>query len=156
VETNELFYAKGVLLRLAQAAREDRAQMIEIRDLVMQSGILHIFAEGPGLDVFSVLDEGGEGLLRARLAQLSLADLRKIVQTNDFDSDAATPRWRSPARFIELIVTRALALHEERQRAQLEQQYAIALAAAAAVAGPQPAPSETESAETPKAAAWML
>jgi hypothetical protein len=156
VETNELFFAKGVLLRLAQAAREDRTLAAEIREMVSQSGILHVFGEGPALDVLSVLDAGGEGLLRARLDQLALSDLRKIVQANGLDSEATTSRWRSPARFVELIVTRAVAAREERQRALIEQQYAIALAAAAAVAGPQATPAHAEPAETPKGAAWML
>lgn len=156
METNELFFAKGVLLRLAQAAREDRALAPAIRELVVQSGILHVFGDGPALDPLAVLDAGGEGLLRARLGQLALTDLRKIVAANAFDSDGSTTRWRSPGRFAELIVTRASAQRDERQRALREQQYAIALAGAAAVAGAQPAPAQPEPAERPSGASWML
>ena len=156
METNELFFAKGVLLRLAQAAREDRALAQEIRELVTQSGVLHVFGDGPALDVLSVLDAGGEGLLRARLSQLGVSDLRKIVQANSFDPESVTGRWRGAARLVDLIVTRALALREERQRVLLEQQYAIALAAAAAVAGTTAPESASEPAETPSRASWML
>jgi hypothetical protein len=156
VETNELFFAKGVLLRLAQAAREDRALVQEIRELVMQTGILHVFGDGPALDVLNVLDAGGEGLLRARLGQLPLADLRKIVQANGGDPNGETARWRSTARFVEVIVARALALREELQRNLLEQQYAIAVAAAAAVTVSPVPPSEPEPTEAPKGASWML
>lgn len=156
MESNELFFAKGVLLRLSQAAREDRTLALEIRELVLQSGILHVFGEGPAIDPLSVLEAGGEGLLRARLSRLPYGDLRKIVAANGYDAHGATSRWRSPPRFVELIVTSAIAQRDERQRALLEQQYAIALAAASAVATPQPEPSAPEPEESRKGASWML
>ncbi|HEX5570255.1 MAG TPA: hypothetical protein VFX31_02650, partial [Ktedonobacterales bacterium] len=69
---------------------------------------------GETLDVVDILDAGGEDALRARLSPLGLADLRGIVRANSFDPDRESVRWRSAARFIDLIV--------ERTKVQLEQE----------------------------------
>lgn len=122
-----MLYAKGVLIRLAQAARGDRALAREVRDLVMQSGILSVFAIDEEPNLFELLEAGGVELLRAQLGELTLAQLKQIIADHQYDAQKASARWRSPARFIDLIVSRAqeqweLVLEEQhlQQRHQLE------------------------------------
>ena len=107
MDAEELVYAKGVLLRLAQAARTDYALAQQVRELILSTSILDIFGQGDGLNPFDLLDAGGEDLLRARLGTLSLAQLKHIVVARTFDPEKTTGRWRSPARFVDLIVKQA-------------------------------------------------
>jgi hypothetical protein len=102
-----MLYAKGVLIRLAQAARGDRELARAVRDLVMESGILHVFSVDEAPNIFELLAAGGVELLRAQLGELSLARLKQIVADHQYDPGKASARWRSTARFVDLIVSRA-------------------------------------------------
>ena len=99
---------------VANAARTDDAARVAVRGAILESGLLDVFGSGETLDVVDILDAGGEDALRARLSPLGLADLRGIVRANSFDPDRESARWRSAARFIDLIV--------ERTKVQLEQE----------------------------------
>lgn len=125
MDTNELVYAKGVLVRLAQAASEDQELAKHVRELVMETGILRVFGESDATRPLELLAAGGEALLRERLGTLTPAELRKIVAANGYDPDKATPRWRSTARFVDLIATKALEQQRETELAQqaVQQQY---------------------------------
>ena len=144
VDSNELLYARGVLTRLAQAAQTDPVLVPQIREMVTQTGILQIFGQSDELDVVGLLRAGGEKALRARLADLSLAELKQIVASNQYDREKASARWRSPARYVDLIVSRASSQareSEELARLEQEEQPTVALPPR-----PQPLPG----------ASWML
>ena len=110
----EIEQYKQMVYQIASAAREDTAVAAAVRVAIADSGLFDIFGADETLDVVDLLDAGGEGVLRARLGALSLAQLREIVRANAFDPDRASARWRRPARFVDLIV--------ERARVQLEQE----------------------------------
>lgn len=95
------------LRAIAIAARANAEAAEAVRDAIFESGLLDVFGMGAQLDVVDLLDAGGEDALRARLGQMPLADLRTLVQRNKYDPDRASARWRSPARFIDLIVAKA-------------------------------------------------
>jgi hypothetical protein len=122
VDPNELIYAKGVLLRLAQAARSDRDLARHIRDLILSTEILHVFGVDEITSLIELLEAGGVTLLRARLSELPLAELKQIVETNRYDPEKTTARWRSAARFVDLIVERAVAQWEQMDRALVNSQ----------------------------------
>jgi hypothetical protein len=144
VDSNEMLYVQGALMRLVQAAQTDRALVPQIREMVAQTGILQVFGQSDDLDVLGLLRAGGEQALRARLADLSLAELKQIVASNQYDPEKASARWRSAARFVDLIVSRAAAQHREMEdlaRLEQDQQPTVVLAPR-----PQPLPG----------ASWML
>lgn len=93
--------------RIASAAKSDPAVAEKVRDALAESGLLVVFGVGEALDVVDLLDVGGEDSLRARLRQLSLNELKQIVSVRQYDPEKETTRWRSPNKFIELIVTQA-------------------------------------------------
>src|SRR5262245_38590613 len=93
--------------RMAEAAKADPDVAAHVRDALAHSGLLAVFGEGQTLDVVDLLDAGGEDALRARLKQLTLADLKGLVAARKYDPGKETTRWRSPTKFIDLIVTRA-------------------------------------------------
>lgn len=93
--------------RIASAAKADPAVAEKVRDALAESGLLEVFGIGEALDVVDLLDVGGEDTLRARLRQLSLNELKQIVSVRQYDPEKETARWRSPTKFIELIVTHA-------------------------------------------------
>ncbi len=93
--------------RIAAAAQSDPAVAEQVRDALAESGLLHVFGVGETLDVVDLLDAGGEEALRARLRQLTLHELKQIVSVRQYDPDKEAARWRSPNKFIELIVTHA-------------------------------------------------
>lgn len=126
MDSNELIYAKGVLIRLAQAARGDRELARHIRGLVKETGILQVFAVDETPDLTELLEAGGVALLQAWLSERALAELKQIVAANGFDPEKTSARWRSPARFVELIMTHAVARWEEEDRRKLEEAYAAA------------------------------
>lgn len=54
------------------------------------------------LDPFAV-DRQGEGVLRARLAALSLDELKDIVAEHGMDPSKLAMKWKKPERLIDLI-----------------------------------------------------
>jgi hypothetical protein len=140
MDSDELLFARGVLVRLAQAAEREPETAQRIRDLVKESGLLKVFGAGAALNPLELLEAGGVALLREALAPLPVAQLRQIVAANGYDPDRATARWRSPARFVELIVAQAVAQMEQRDRAILKAQY----------------PGTVPDQPSPSGASWML
>jgi hypothetical protein len=59
-------------------------------------------------DPYTVHSEGGEQLLRARLAALDLEQLRDMVAEHGMDSDRLAMKWRDPDRVRDRIVERVL------------------------------------------------
>ena len=105
--------------RMAERAKADPEVAVHVRDALLESGILDVFGSRNALDVVELLDMGGENILRVRLREMSLAELKQLVSANGYDPEKETARWRSPAKFIDLIVTRAQAqLDEELAREQ--------------------------------------
>ncbi len=102
------------IYQIASAAHDDAAVAAAVRAAIVESGLFEVFGSGAALNVVDILDAGGEDALRARLSPLTLAELRAIVRANTYDPERESARWRSAARFIELIVARA--------KAQLEQE----------------------------------
>ena len=124
MDPNELIYAKGVLLRLAQAARGDRELARHVRELVKSTGILQVFGVDEMPSLIELLEAGGKTLLRERLNELSVAELKQIVEANRYDPEKTTTRWRSAARFADLIVGRTVEQWERIDRALVERQQA--------------------------------
>lgn len=60
---------------------------------------------GP-FDPFTVHAEGGEKLLRERLTNLSLDQLRDIVAEHGMDNDRLAMKWKDPQRVIDRIIER--------------------------------------------------
>jgi hypothetical protein len=164
MDANELVYAKGVLLRLAQAARSDFALAEQVRELILQTGILDIFGQGDGLNPFDMLDAGGDALLRSRLGTLSLAQLKQIVVARGLDPEKTSGRWRSPARFVDLIVARAVEQWQQLSLARIAAAPTMRMATPSAPFGPDaaaPTPEAEPEADAQlnkiaSAAAWML
>ncbi|MGH2500940.1 MAG: hypothetical protein ACRDID_00340 [Ktedonobacterales bacterium] len=102
--------------QIASAARADDATRVAVREAILDSGLFDVFGSGETLDVIDILDAGGEDALRARLSPLGLAELRALVRANTFDPERESARWRSAARFIDLIVERAKAQLEQEQK----------------------------------------
>lgn len=99
--------------RLADAAKDDPQLAARVRDALAESGLLALFGSGETLDVVDLLDAGGEDALRARLEQLTLSELKSIVAVRGYDPDKETARWRSPKKFVDLIVAKAAAQLEK-------------------------------------------
>ena len=110
--------------QLAALAERDQTTAHQLRDALAESGLLAVFGEGPALDVIDLLDAGGEDALRARLRELSLADLRGVIAAQNFDPDKETARWRSVAKISDFIVT-----HAQEELDRLSQQPAALSAA---------------------------
>lgn len=99
--------------RMAERAKADPDVAAHVRNALLDSGILDVFGSRNALDVVDLLDLGGENILRVRLGEMSLAELKQLVNTNGYDPEKETVRWRSQAKFIDLIVKRAQAQLEE-------------------------------------------
>lgn len=56
------------------------------------------------LDPFAVLRADGESHLRARLGEVEIADLRRIIRAHRLDPARVSARWSSSDRLVELIV----------------------------------------------------
>lgn len=108
--------------RMAAAAKADPAVAEQVRDALAESGLLEVFGVGETVDVVDLLDMGGEEVLRARLRQMTLTQLKQIVSVRQYDAEKESARWRSPNKFIDLIVSRA----KEQLEAELSQQQAPA------------------------------
>jgi hypothetical protein len=98
-----------------QTAKADPAAAQQVRDAVLASGLLEVFDlarvadETETIDLLDLLEAGGEDALRARMAQLSAAQLHQIIVAHNYDPKRETPRWRSPHKLIAHIVTHATA-----------------------------------------------
>src|SRR5579863_3151964 len=123
--------------QIAEAALADPTLAHQVRDALVESGLLGVFGVGATFDILDLLDTGGVEGLRAYLRVMTLAQLREIVQTRHYDPDKTTVRWRSVNKFVELIVIHA----EAELAAELAQEQAN-------VTPPQPAALA--------AASWML
>jgi len=123
--------------QIAEAALADPTLAQQVREALVESGLLGVFGVGAAFDILDLLDTAGAEGLRAYLRPLSLAQLREIVQTRGYDPDKATARWRSVNKFVDLIVTHA------------EAELAAELAQEQANAAPQQPPALA-------AASWML
>lgn len=93
--------------RIAENARTDSTIANQVREALVQSGLLDVLSGGPKFDVVELLDLGGEHILKMRLRQMTLAELKELVSTNNYDPDKQTARWRSQNKFVELIVSKA-------------------------------------------------
>ena len=110
--------------QLAALAERDQTTAQQLRDALAESGLLAVFGEGSALDVIDLLDAGGTDALRARLRELSLADLRGVIAAQNFDPDKETARWRSIAKISDFIVS-----HAQEELDRLSQQPAALSAA---------------------------
>lgn len=98
---------RELFAKIAVSAKEDPTFAEQVRDALAESGLLAVFGVGEALDVVDLLDAGGEEVLRARLRQMSLSELKQIVSMRQYDPEKEAARWRSPNKFIDLIVERA-------------------------------------------------
>lgn len=106
----------GTLRRIAEAARSNPDLAAATRDAIFESGLFDIFGADERFNPVDVLDTGGEDALRAHLSRLDLAPLRAIVRAHGYDPERETTRWRSAARFMDLIVEKAkVQLEQERK-----------------------------------------
>ena len=102
---------------VAQTAKGNTVFADQVRDALAASGLLNVFGAGATLDVVDLLDSGGEAALRARLHQLTLAELKQIVAVHHYDEEKESARWRSTTKFVALIVGKArMQLEEELAR----------------------------------------
>jgi hypothetical protein len=98
-----------------QTARSDPAEARHVRDAVLASGLLEVFDlargadEAETIDLLDLLEAGGEEALRARMAQMRVAELHEIIEIHNYDPKHETSRWRSPRRLMDHIVTSATA-----------------------------------------------
>jgi hypothetical protein len=98
-----------------QTAKSDPAEARHVRDALLASGLLEVFDltraadETETIDLLDLLEAGGEEALRARMAQLSVAELHEIIAIHNYEPKHETSRWRSPRKLIEHIVASATA-----------------------------------------------
>jgi hypothetical protein len=96
-----------------QTAKTDPGAARQVRDAVLASGLLEVFDlaraadETETIDLLDLLEAGGEDALRARMAQLSVAELHQIIEIHGYDPKRETSRWRSTRKLIEHIVASA-------------------------------------------------
>jgi hypothetical protein len=107
VDAQNVQQMRELFARIAASASENPTFAEQVRGALAESGLLAVFGAGETLDVVDLLDSGGEDALRARLKQMSLSELKQIVSMRQYDPEKETARWRSPNKFIDLIVDRA-------------------------------------------------
>ncbi len=107
---------------VAQTARTDAEAARQVREALIQSGLLQVFSTSDAVELLDLLEAGGEAALRARLQSLSVAELRQLIAAHGYDPENAAARVRSAAKLIDTIVAKA--------RAQLEAESATAPAVA--------------------------
>lgn len=107
MDSYDIVQISDLFSRLATAAQDNPRLAAQVREALAESGLLAVFGPSAALDVVDLLDAGGEAALRARLAQLSLSDLKAIVAARGYDPDHLTARWRSPRKLSDLIVAKA-------------------------------------------------
>ena len=156
MDANELVYAKGVLIRLAHAARSDFALAQQVRELVLLSGILDIFGAGEDLNVFDVIEAGGPELLRSRLGQMTVPQLKQIIAARAYDPDKTSVRWRSPARFVDLIATKAAEQWDQLTLARVASAPTQRITPAGALAAQSNGHRDEQDDDPAAGAAWML
>lgn len=93
-------YFRGI----ADAAKANSQIAEQVRESLAASGLLEVFGAGEQVDVVDLLDVGGEGALRARLAELPIGTLRQIITTRTYDPEKESARWRT-GKLIDLIVS---------------------------------------------------
>jgi hypothetical protein len=93
-----------IFRHIAQTARADPAAARQVREALLASGLLQLFAVDEASDLLDLLEAGGEEALRARLQGLGVRELHQVIAQHGFDRDKTTARWRSVDRLIELIV----------------------------------------------------
>ena len=125
VDPNELLNTQSALMRLARAAREDREVARQIRQLIIESGILHVFGEGENLNLLDTLEAGGAALLRSRLEALTVPQLKHLITVYQFDAEKSTTRWRSAPRLVEFIAAQAVDMWEQMDRERVLREEAI-------------------------------
>jgi hypothetical protein len=143
VDPNELLNTQSALMRLARAAREDRELARQIRQLIIESGILQVFGEGENLNLLDALEAGGAALLRSRLETLTVPELKHLVKVYQFDPEKTTTRWRSTERLVDFLTKQAVDMWEQMDRERVMREEAIS--------GALPQPSVPAG-----AASWML
>jgi hypothetical protein len=98
-----------------QTAKADPAAARQVRNALLTSGLLTVFDltraadEVGAIDLLDLLEYGGEEALRARIAQLSAAQLHQIIVAHNYDPQRETSRWRSPRKLMAHIVAHATA-----------------------------------------------
>jgi len=107
---------------VAETARTDPEAARQVREALIESGLLQVFSTSDPIDLLDLLEVGGDEALRARLQSLSVVELRHMIAAHRYDPENASARVRSPAKLIDLIITKA--------RAQLEAESASAPAVA--------------------------
>jgi hypothetical protein len=96
-------------------ARANPEAARQVREALLASGLLEVFDltraadEADAIDLLDLLDAGGEEALRARLAQLRVAELHQIIAAHGYDPQRQITRWRSPRKLITYIVDHASA-----------------------------------------------
>lgn len=125
MEAFELRQVTESFRQLASRAAHDQVTAHQLRDALAESGLLAVFGEGPALDVVDLLDAGGEDVLRARLKELPVADLRAVIVARNWDPARETARWRSVAKFTDFIVA-----HAQQELERMDQTQPQALSAA--------------------------
>jgi hypothetical protein len=96
-------------------ARANPEAARQVREALLASGLLEVFDltraadEAGAIDLLDLLDAGGEEALRARLAQLRVAELHQIIAAHGYDPQRQITRWRSPRKLITYIVDHASA-----------------------------------------------
>jgi hypothetical protein len=107
VNSQDIEHARHMFARWADEVRANPDIAPLIRDALAESGLLAVFGSGEALDVVDLLDAGGEDVLRARLSQLTLSELKSIIAVRGYDPEQETARWRSPKKLMALIVAKA-------------------------------------------------
>jgi hypothetical protein len=125
VEAREIHELTQLLSRVAEAARADPETARQVRDAIAQSGVLDVFGPAGALDVVDLLDSGGEEALRARLKELTLAQLREIIAAHSYDPQKTTAKWRSVARLGDFIIAQASQQLAQEQEAAVSQPSAL-------------------------------
>jgi hypothetical protein len=106
VDAHDVEQMTILFTRVAGAAKADPRVAEQVREALASSGLLQVFGTAATLDVVDLLDVGGELALRARLGQLTLAELKQIINSHNYDEAKETTRWRSANKCIDLIVQR--------------------------------------------------
>ena len=125
VDPNDLLNTQSALMRLARATREDHELARQIRQLIIESGILHVFGEGENLNLLDTLEAGGAALLRSRLEALTVPQLKHLITVYQFDAEKSTTRWRSAPRLVEFIAAQAVDMWEQMDRERVLREEAI-------------------------------
>ncbi len=114
--------------QIAGVALADPNVARQVREALVESGILGVFGVGAAFDVIDLLDTSGAEGLRAYLREMSLAQLREVVQARNYDPAKTSARWRSVNKFVELIIAHAQQELAEDQAAAGVQSPALAAA----------------------------